>query len=97
MEPVASWQPTTPPVSAATFPKIIAENPVAVFHVWAVWNSHARRVDATLQELRSEFGGRIAFYALNADDSELWDIMRSCKVENITALIFFVDGAWHET
>ena len=54
-------------------------------------------MDATLQELRSEFGGRIAFYALNADDSELWDIMRSCKVENITALIFFVDGAWHET
>ena len=92
-----SWQPATPPVSAASFPKIIADNPVVVFHVRAVWNRHDRKMDAVLQELRPEFNGRIAFYAINADDSELWDIMRSCKVENITALIFFVNGARHET
>lgn len=84
-------------MSAATFPEIIASNTVVVFHVWAEWNLHDRKMDATLQELHPEYEERIAFYALNSDDPELWDIMRRSNVQNIPALLFFVDGSWRET
>src|SRR5688500_8206034 len=86
------WRPSSPPVTAADLPVVLAGNPVVVVHFWAAWNCVDRLFDPKLANVRGEFEGRIAFRSADVDDPDLASFCRECEVVNVPALGCFVVG-----
>ncbi|HZT44453.1 MAG TPA: thioredoxin family protein [Chthonomonadaceae bacterium] len=91
-----SWSPLSPAITAEELPQALARHPVVVVHIWAIWNGHDRRMDATIQAVRPEYADRIAFYALDVNLESNWPLLRQCHVLSIPAIACFIEGTWLE-
>ena len=50
-------------------------------------------MDALLQEMKAEFSGEIAFFALDVDEKANWDFLQAVPVMNVPCLVCLKDGA----
>ena len=63
-----------------------------VVHCEAVWDGYDIPVDALMQEMKAEFAGQIAFFALDVDEEANWDFLQSAPVMNVPCLVYLKNG-----
>ena len=68
----------------------IAENNLFVVDFWAPWCGPCRMVGPLIEELASEYSGKVTFGKLNVDDNKMVPIRFG--VRGIPTLIIFKDG-----
>ncbi len=57
---------------------------------WAVWCGPCQMVAPIVEELATEYDGRLKVLKLNTDENQ--EIATKCQVMSIPSLIFFKDG-----
>jgi len=90
--PVPGFRPSTPAVTGKTYANELTEHSVVVIHFWAEWNGVDVPMDASIQDIKTNFKGRIHFVSCDSDSSDNHDLCKLCNVVNIPFLAIFVDG-----
>ena len=68
----------------------IAKNELIVVDFWAPWCGPCRMVGPVIEELASEYSGKVAFGKLNVDDNRM--VPSRFGVRGIPTLMVFKDG-----
>jgi thioredoxin 1 len=77
------------------FQNIVKENQLLVVDFWAPWCGPCRMVGPLIEQLSSEYAGKVAFGKLNVDENTV--IASSFGVQSIPTLIVFKNGEPVET
>lgn len=67
-----------------------SKSKVTVVDIWAPWCGPCRVLSPILDDLAKEFGEKVQFYKLNADDNG--DVVVRYGVRSIPTLLLFKDG-----
>lgn len=71
--------------------EIISGGKPVMIDFWAAWCGPCRMLTPTVDEIASEYDGRVVVAKCNVDDAE--DVAMQFRIRNIPTLIFFKDGA----
>jgi len=74
----------------ATFFDEVAKQPVMLVDFWAPWCGPCRLVGPIVEELASEYAGRVAFGKLNVDDNP--QVSQTFGIQSIPTLLIFKNG-----
>ncbi len=85
--------PTT--ITDDNFQNIVEENQLLVVDFWAPWCGPCRMVGPLIEQLASEYAGKVAFGKLNVDENTV--IASSFGVQSIPTLMVFKKGEPVET
>ncbi len=72
------------------FAQTIADHPALVVDFWAEWCGPCRMVGPVIEELASEFGGRISFAKCNTDENQ--QLAGRLGISAIPTIMFFSRG-----
>jgi thioredoxin 1 len=72
------------------FPMAVRDNPYLVVDLWAPWCGPCRMVAPVIQELATEFAGRISFAKMNTDENQR--IAMSYGITAIPTILLFARG-----
>ena len=72
------------------FDQAVRDNPVIVVDFWAPWCAPCTAVSPMLEELASEFAGRVAFGKLNVDENPL--VAAMLGIQSIPTILIFKNG-----
>jgi thioredoxin 1 len=72
------------------FDKLKQSQTPVVVDFWAPWCGPCRMVKPTLEKLAQEYDGRVAFWEINADESQ--ELLRTLKVYGIPTLVAYESG-----
>ena len=86
------WQPVSPEVTAASFPKLVEEGEQLAIHFWAEWDRIDRDMDKNIQSIAPRLKGWVSFYAADIDRPENVDWCKSLNIVSIPCLLVFVKG-----
>jgi thioredoxin-like negative regulator of GroEL len=86
------WQPTSPEVTAASFPNLVEEGEPLAIHFWAEWDRIDRDMDKHIQSIAPRLKGWVRFYAADIDRPENVDWCKSLNIVSIPCLLVFVKG-----
>jgi thioredoxin-like negative regulator of GroEL len=86
------WQPMSPEVTAASFPKLVEEGEPLAIHFWAEWDRVDRDMDKNIQSIAPRLKGWVIFYAADVDRPENVDWCKSLNIVSIPCLLVFVNG-----
>ena len=77
-------------VTDTNLKEVLASAPVVLVDFWAVWCGPCRALGPVIEEIASEFEGKIVVGKCNVDDSQ--DISMEYGIRSIPTVIFFKDG-----
>jgi thioredoxin 1 len=77
-------------VSDDSFASFVSNHPIALIDVWASWCGPCRMMEPIIEELASEWEGRVGVGKLNADEN--YETVSKFGVQGIPAFLFFKDG-----
>lgn len=77
-------------VSNSTFYEFITKYPVVVIDCWAPWCGPCRMLSPVIEELASDYAGRVVFGKLNVDDNPV--IASEYGIMSIPTLLFARNG-----
>ncbi|MBP5572098.1 MAG: thioredoxin [Bacteroidales bacterium] len=77
-------------VTDTNIKEVLASAPVVLVDFWAVWCGPCRALGPVIEEIASEFEGKIVVGKCNVDDSQ--DISMEYGIRSIPTVIFFKDG-----
>ncbi len=77
-------------LSDANFTSELSKHPVMVVDFWAPWCGPCRMVGPIIEQLASEYAGRVAFGKLNVDENPM--VAGSFRVQSIPTMIVFQKG-----
>jgi thioredoxin 1 len=77
-------------LSDSNFEQAIRNNKLMVVDFWAPWCGPCRIVSPIIEELSSEYAGKLGFGKLNVDDNPL--TAQSYGIQGIPTIMFFRDG-----
>lgn len=86
------WQPVSPEVTAASFPRLVEEGEPLAIHFWAEWNRVDHGMDKNIQSIAPRLKGWVSFYAADIDRPENIDWCKSLNIVSIPCLLVFVNG-----
>lgn len=69
---------------------VFTNNPVTLVDVWAPWCGPCKLIAPIIDEISSEYVGRLSVGKLNADDNN--DLIKELGIRNIPTLLFFKEG-----
>ena len=72
------------------FDQAVRDHPVMVVDFWAPWCAPCTVVSPMLEELASEFAGRVAFGKLNVDENPM--VAAMLGIQSIPAILIFKNG-----
>lgn len=72
------------------FGRAIQSHPVMVVDFWAPWCAPCRVVSPELEELASQYSGRVAFGKLNVDENPM--VAAMFGIESIPTIMIFKNG-----
>ncbi|MFO8060695.1 MAG: thioredoxin [Bacillota bacterium] len=82
---------TTKQVTDATFPSEVLESDIPVLvDFWAEWCAPCHMITPILEELATEYAGRLTIAKVNVDESN--QVAREFGVMSIPTLMLFKDG-----
>jgi thioredoxin 1 len=70
--------------------KNFTENNLSLVDVWAPWCGPCKLIAPMIDEISSEYVGKLSVGKLNADDNS--DLVKELGVRNIPTLLFFKNG-----
>jgi len=74
----------------ATFDQVVKQHHLLVVDCWAAWCGPCKMVEPIIEELASEYKGRITFGKLNVDFNQ--SVAARFRVMSIPTLLIFKDG-----
>ncbi len=77
-------------IDELNFRDFISENRFAVLDMWAEWCGPCMRVAPVIEELSTDYSGRIAFGKCNTDENQ--NIADAFSISAIPTLLFFSEG-----
>ena len=77
-------------IDELNFRDFISENRFAVLDMWAEWCGPCMRVTPVIEELSTDYSGRIAFGKCNTDENQ--NLSASFSISAIPTLLFFSEG-----
>ena len=90
------WMPSIEPLDWTMFPDCLSQNRVVVIHFWAIWDTYDPPLDATIQDLRRDYEGKIKFFSQDVDQEICWELIRECGIRSVPVLACFLNGKFHE-
>ncbi|WOF15198.1 thioredoxin [Methanoplanus sp. FWC-SCC4] len=85
-----SKNPGVTEITGINFNDFISKNSFVVIDLWAEWCGPCRRVAPVIEELSSEYAGRVAFGKCNTDENQ--SLAASFQITAIPTLLFFANG-----
>jgi thioredoxin 1 len=77
-------------VTDATFAEFVKQHPNVVVDAWAPWCGPCKRIAPIIDELATEYGGKVAFAKLNTDDNQ--QVAMKYGIMSIPTLLMFKNG-----
>lgn len=77
-------------VTDTNIKEVLASAPVVLVDFWAVWCGPCRALGPIVEEIASEFEGKIVVGKCNVDEAQ--DISMEYGIRSIPTIIFFKDG-----
>ena len=77
-------------LSDANFQSEISRHPLMVVDFWAAWCGPCRMVAPVIEQLASEYAGRVAFGKLDVDENPM--VSNSFGIQSIPTILVFRDG-----
>jgi thioredoxin 1 len=77
-------------VTDENFNELLSEGKPVVIDFWAEWCGPCRMVGPIIDELATEYEGRVIVGKLNVDDSS--DVVAQFGIRNIPTVLFIKDG-----
>ncbi|MCL5788666.1 MAG: thioredoxin [Candidatus Marsarchaeota archaeon] len=77
-------------LSDATFKSEVSKYPVVVVDFWAPWCGPCRMVAPIVEQLASEYAGKVVFGKLNVDDNPV--TANEFGIQSIPTMLVFKDG-----
>jgi thioredoxin 1 len=87
-EKQANTHPLT--VTDSNFQKTVKANPLLVVDFWAPWCGPCRMVGPVIEQLSTEYAGKVAFAKMNVDENQL--VPCSFAVMSIPTIVVFRNG-----
>lgn len=87
--PIPDWRPTTQQISADDLPLLTAIHPAIAVHFWAIWNGCDPPFDRNIQEVASQFAGRLHFVSCDIDRPENQPLCERCRIANVPTVAVF--------
>lgn len=72
------------------FSSVIAGNDVVLVDFWASWCGPCRMLSPTVDEVASEYDGKVAVCKCNVDDAD--QVAADCGIRSIPTLMYFKGG-----
>lgn len=73
-----------------TFDQFIKDNSPVLIDFWATWCGPCRMLSPTVDDLATEYDGRVTVAKCNVDDCE--DLASRFGIRNIPTILFFKNG-----
>jgi thioredoxin 1 len=70
--------------------KVEQANGLSVVDLWAVWCGPCRMITPIMEELASEYAGKVSFYKLDVDSNKA--TAQKYMIRSIPTLLFFKNG-----
>lgn len=77
-------------VTSANIEETVKNNPALVIDCWAPWCGPCRMMSPVIDELASDYDGKITFGKLNTDENQ--DVAEKYGIQSIPTLLIFKDG-----
>ena len=77
-------------VTDTNIKEVLASAPVVLVDFWAVWCGPCRALGPVVEEIASEFDGKIVVGKCNVDEAQ--DISMEYGIRSIPTIIFFKNG-----
>ena len=77
-------------INSANIAQTLASSKVVMIDFWAAWCGPCRTLSPIVDEVASEFEGRVTVAKCNVDESE--DVAMQYGIRNIPTLLFFKDS-----
>ena len=77
-------------ITSANIAQTLASSKVVMIDFWAAWCGPCRMLSPIVDEVASEFDGRVTVGKCNVDESE--DVAVQYGIRNIPTLLFFKDS-----
>lgn len=77
-------------ITDANFQELLESGKPLVVDFWAEWCGPCRMISPIIDELATEYEGRVNIGKLNVDEND--DVVSEFGIRNIPAILFFKDG-----
>ena len=77
-------------ITDANFEELVNSGKTMVLDFWAEWCGPCRMVSPIIDELATEYEGRVTIGKMNVDEND--DVVGQFGIRNIPTVLFFKDG-----